>query len=124
MYWPYPAGTDENTEFHLVHFEGLNREISNGEIADQIAGANAEYVAVENTEHGIRFQTDGFSPFVLIWDAGEDAGEQPEPQPPVTKGESGGLPTTGDYTLMGAAVAAIAGVAALGYGIYASKRTH
>lgn len=124
VYWPYPAGTDENTEFHLVHFEGLNREISNGEIADQIAGANAEYVAVENTEHGIRFQTDGFSPFVLIWDAGEDAGEQPEPQPPVTKGESGGLPTTGDYTLMGAAVAAIAGVAALGYGIYASKRTH
>ena len=124
VYWPYPAGTDENTEFHLVHFEGLNREISNGEIADQIAGANAEYVAVENTEHGIRFQTDGFSPFVLIWDAGEDAGEQPEPQPPVTKGESGGLPTTGDYTLMGAAVAAIAGVAALGYGVYASKRTH
>lgn len=124
VYWPYPAGTDENTEFHLVHFEGLNREISNGEITDQIAGANAEYVAVENTEHGIRFQTDGFSPFVLIWDAGEDAGEQPEPQPSVTKGESGGLPTTGDYTLTGAAVAAIAGVAALGYGVYASKRTH
>lgn len=51
-------------------------------------------------------------------------GEQPEPQAPPTKDESGNLPATGDYTLMGAAVAAIAGGAALGYGVYASKRTH
>ena len=111
VYWPYPEGTDQNTEFHLVHFEGLNRELANGEIAGGIANAPTSYIEVENTEHGIRFTTDGFSPFVLMWDASEEP--VPTPDEPATKPakpvEDGTLAATGDSTPV-----LIAGIAAAG----------
>ena len=124
VYWPYPEGTDEGTEFHLVHFSDLDRTMANGDIQGAIEASAVEYVAVENTEHGIRFTTEGFSPFVLIWDAGAEAGPQPEP-PTSSAGNknSGGLAKTGDDTsLVGAAVAATAGVALVGAGVAASRR--
>ena len=103
VYWPYPEGTDQNTEFHLVHFQGLDREMGTADIESAIAGAQTEYVEVENTEHGVRFTTDGFSPFVLMWDAGEEAGDQPEPPVAGDKGD-GSFAATGD----GAGLAALA----------------
>ena len=126
VYWPYPAGTNENTEFHLVHFTDLDREMNNSAIDGAIDSSATEYVAVKNTEHGIRFTTDGFSPFVLIWDAGTEAG--PQPEPPVIPTEpskpGNGLPTTGDYSLMGAAAAAVAGIAVIGCGIHMARKSH
>lgn len=67
VYLPYPEGTDENTEFNLVHFEGLHREMRTEEVADQIAQCNATSVEITNTEYGIKFETNSFSPFVLTW---------------------------------------------------------
>ena len=124
VYWPYPEGTDEGTEFHLVHFSDLDRTMANGDIPGAIASSATEYVAVENTEHGIRFTTDGFSPFVLIWDAGSEAGPQPEPLPkPAGNKNDGGLAKTGDDTsFVGVAAAAAAGIALVGAGVVASKR--
>lgn len=124
VYWPYPEGTDEGTEFHLVHFSDLDRTMANGDIPGAIASSATEYVAVENTEHGIRFTTDGFSPFVLIWDAGSEAGPQPEPpMRPAGSKNDGGLAKTGDDTsFAGVAAAAAAGVALVGAGVMASKR--
>lgn len=124
VYWPYPEGTDEGTEFHLVHFSGLDRTMANGDIQGAIEASAAEYVAVENTEHGIRFTTEGFSPFVLIWDAGAEAGPQPEPTTrPAGNKNGGGLAKTGDDTsFVGVAAAAAAGVALVGAGVVASKR--
>lgn len=111
VYWPYPEGTDQNTEFHLVHFEGLNRELANSEIAGGIANAPTSYIEVENTEHGIRFTTDGFSPFVLMWDASEESASTPDE--PATKPEQPApgeiLAATGDSTPV-----LIAGIAAAG----------
>lgn len=123
VYWPYPEGTDEGTEFHLVHFSGLDRTMANGDIQGAIEASAAEYVAVENTEHGIRFTTEGFSPFVLIWDAGAEAGPQPEPTTrPAGNKNGGGLAKTGDDTSFAAAAcAAAAGVALVGAGVVASK---
>lgn len=124
VYWPYPEGTDEGTEFHLVHFSDLDRTMANGDIPGAIASSATEYVAVENTEHGIRFTTDGFSPFVLIWDAGSEAGPQPEPSPkPAGNKNDGGLAKTGDSTsFVGVAAAAAAGATLVGAGVVASKR--
>lgn len=124
VYWPYPEGTDEGTEFHLVHFSDLDRTMANGDIPGAIASSATEYVAVENTEHGIRFTTDGFSPFVLIWDAGSEAGPQPEPSSkPAGNKNDGGLAKTGDGTsFVGVAAAAAAGAALVGAGVVASKR--
>lgn len=124
VYWPYPEGTDEGTEFHLVHFPDLDRTMANGDIPGAIAGSATEYAAVKNTEHGIRFTTDGFSPFVLIWDAGSEAGPQPEPpMKPAGNKNDGGLAKTGDDTsFVGVAAAAAAGIALVGAGVVASKR--
>ena len=69
VYWPYPEGTDESTEFCLAHFAGLNREIALDDLDAAVAAAPIEEIEVENTPYGIRFTTDGFSPFVLAWDA-------------------------------------------------------
>lgn len=82
VYWPYPEGTDESTEFCLAHFAGLNREIALDDLDAAVAAAPIEEIEVENTPYGIRFTTNGFSPFVLAWD---------------TEGSTA-LPTTGDPT--------------------------
>lgn len=82
VYWPYPEGTDESTEFCLAHFAGLNREIALDDLDAAVAAAPIEEIEVENTPYGIRFTTNGFSPFVLAWDA---------------EGSTA-LPTTGDPT--------------------------
>ena len=81
VYWPYPAGTDENTKFSLVHLQGLHREMGTADVEQAIAGADAEVVEVKNTGDGIRFTTDGFSPFVLVWDAATEPDPGPGPQP-------------------------------------------
>lgn len=130
VYWPYPEGTDENTTFYLMHFEGLHREMENGEISGQIDNAVRTDMEVENTEYGIKFTTDGFSPFVLMWDAGTDeTGGSTEPptsvEPPTPKpvddvkpagdgaGSSDALPDSGDATSAVLPVAALCGGAAL-----------
>ena len=82
VYWPYPEGTDESTEFYLAHFAGLNREIALDDLDAAVAAAPIEEIEVENTPYGIRFTTNGFSPFVLAWDAEGSIA----------------LPTTGDPT--------------------------
>ena len=70
VYWAYPEGTDENTEFHLVHYVGLDRNDNN----DLTSGTyTMEYYSEENgnletTEQGIRFTVNSFSPFTLFWE--------------------------------------------------------
>ena len=97
VYWPYPEGTDQSTEFHLVHFQGLDRDMTNAEVDGQIDATEPEYISVTNTEHGVMFTLqpklgeDGnarvrFSPFVLVWGASSTTPDpEPEPTPePVT----------------------------------------
>lgn len=75
IYWGYPDGTDQSTNFKLLHFEGLHRDTSGGGSTGfnpgDIANATIKAVEVKTTENGITFQVGkgGFSPFVLVWDA-------------------------------------------------------
>lgn len=97
VYWPYPAGTDRNTTFYLVHFPGLDREMEKEDIADSIQNCQAEKVDVTNTEYGISFTADSFSPFVLVWEKNTSSGgttEQPTATP--TAAPAAGTPATGD----------------------------
>lgn len=70
VYWAYPEGTDENTEFHLVHYVGLDRNDN----TDLTSGTyTMEYYSEENgnlktTKQGIRFTVNSFSPFALFWE--------------------------------------------------------
>lgn len=70
IYWPYPAGTDKETEFTLLHFEGLHREMNADTIEGQIANCTvSEVVITEKTDTHIVFQVGSawFSPFALVW---------------------------------------------------------
>lgn len=102
VYWPYPAGTDRNTEFRLVHFDGLDRDMTVADLADRISGSTAKEVSVEKTEYGIRFATDSFSPFALVWEQAAPSPETPQApssgttETPSAPPPAGGTPQTGD----------------------------
>ena len=71
VYWPYPAGTDKDTEFTLLHFEGLHRSMDADDIAGQIESCTvSEVTIVDKTETHIVFKagSEGFSPFALVWE--------------------------------------------------------
>lgn len=83
VYWPYPDGTDKDTAFYLVHFKGLDRELQNSEIAGAIQDADTEVIELgEPTDHGIKFTTDSFSPFVLVWGTSDSDPDNPPVNPP------------------------------------------
>lgn len=74
IYWPYPAGTDRNTAFSVLHFEGVKRG-EDGSISG-VEGITPTVLGKEDgltlTDTHIRFHTDSFSPFVLVWEKTEN----------------------------------------------------
>lgn len=71
IYWPSPAGTDKNTEFTLLHFEGLHRSMDADNIAGQIEGCTVSEVTIVNkteTHIVLKAGSQGFSPFALVWE--------------------------------------------------------
>ena len=102
IYWPYPAGTDKDTKFTLLHFTGLHREYSLGDedsLQEQIDASVIEKVSVEKTEQGIQFtlesdaENGSFSPFALVW-------EEAAVTPPVTPSEPADPDDTGVSDLL------------------------
>ena len=84
VYWGYPEGTGQDTEFTLYHFKGLHREGTNdGFDLEDVATSEIETVELVNTEHGIQFSIDkgGFSPFVLVWSDNSGGTDIPDPGP-------------------------------------------
>ena len=84
VYWGYPEGTDQDTEFTLYHFKGLHREGANdGFDLEDVGTSEIETVKLVNTEHGIQFSIDkgGFSPFVLVWSDNSGGTDIPDPGP-------------------------------------------
>lgn len=72
VYWPLPEGTDQNTQFALLHFEGLHREMSVGDVKDDIQTCTVTAEKITVTENHIVFTVHpaGFSPFGLVWENG------------------------------------------------------
>ena len=70
IYWPYPEGTDKNTKFQIVHYEGLDRNDNTdlGEGDYTMTLYSEENGNLENTDQGIRIEVDSFSPFALFWE--------------------------------------------------------
>lgn len=81
--WPYPEGTDENTEFTLLHYVDLHREY----FTDEDLNSKTKTVMVSKTGSGVKFSIprSGFSPFALIW-----SDQKPVPTPPSGGGSSDG----------------------------------
>ncbi len=89
VFWPYPEGTDRETEFALLHYLGLHREYRmNGQsLADQVKASRIETVTITKTDGGIWFHVpeSGFSPFALVWADKEAPTEPSEPTEPTEK---------------------------------------
>ena len=77
VYWPIPENAAEDATFYLVHFEGLDREMSVAGIESAIEQCQAKSITVNKDENGLHFQTSSFSPFVLVYDT---KAEEPVPE--------------------------------------------
>ena len=89
--WPYPEGTNSGTQFRLVHFKGLDRDMAQVDLDSLIDTAETEVLDVTTGENGVTFTVDSFSPFVLLWEGPSDGGSA----------STGGDPQTGDSTPLG-----------------------
>ena len=67
VYWPLPDGTDANTKFELLHFTDMHREMGVSQIENKIDTCIVERESVTVEGDHITFKTDGFSPYVLVW---------------------------------------------------------
>ena len=82
VYWPLPEGTSKDTQFTLLHFKGLHREMASENIGSAINNCDVEKVnSIVVTDTHVQFQigSGGFSPFVLVW--GEATTPDPDPEP-------------------------------------------
>ena len=104
VYLPYPKGTDQNTNFTLVHFKDLHREYGISGQADVEAAIEAcelETMKITRTNVGIQFDVKkaGFSPFALVWTV-----DAPERNVAFQPGSHGTLLGTTTYTVTSGSV--------------------
>ena len=90
IYWPLPEGTTQNTEFTLMHFEGLHRDMDPDEVNNMISGCTVDTATSETegnhiaivdvTEDYVVIETgaNGFSPFALAWEADNGGSDTPD----------------------------------------------
>lgn len=71
VYWPLPEGAEPNATYALLHFEGLDREMSVDEVSGAIGNCSVTLVDYRIEGNHIAFtpESGGFSPFVLAWGA-------------------------------------------------------
>ena len=77
LYWPYPEGTYMNTDFQIVHYDGLDRDDNNAlNSADYEMELYSEANGnLDTTENGIKITVTSFSPFALFWET-DNGGNQ------------------------------------------------
>lgn len=92
IYWPYPAGTSQDTEFTLLHFEGLHRSMAADDIAGQIENCTVSKVSIEDkteTHIVLKVGSAGFSPFALVWEEKIPTPPPVNPNPPADPDDTG-----------------------------------
>ena len=90
VYWPYPEGTDQDDDFTIIHYEGLDREFDLNNLANQ--EVDIQKITPEKTAQGLKFTVSSFSPFALVYDkqtsgGGGTTGGGTTPNPPALNTE-------------------------------------
>lgn len=98
IYWPVPADAKEDSEFHIVHFKGLDRE-SNADINDLLTTRIPEdeecETAVIDGKKFVKFTVDSFSPFALLYEKESGTTDTPgTPDKPGTTDKPGTIDPT------------------------------
>lgn len=97
LYWPVPSDAKSNSEFHIIHFKGIDRD-SNADVNELLTTRIPEKLTCETVTIGgqkfVKFAVDSFSPFALLYEkdtstptqpSGGEAPNQPgTPDTPVT----------------------------------------
>ena len=97
LYWPVPSDAKSNSEFHIIHFKGIDRD-SDADVNELLTTRIPEELTCETVTIGgqkfVKFAVDSFSPFALLYEkdtstptqpSGGEAPNQPgTPDTPVT----------------------------------------
>lgn len=97
LYWPVPSDAKSNSEFHIIHFKGIDRD-SDADVNELLTTRIPEELTGETVTIGgqkfVKFAVDSFSPFALLYEkdtstptqpSGGEAPNQPgTPDTPVT----------------------------------------
>ena len=102
LYWPVPSDAKSNSEFHIIHFKGIDRD-SDVDVNELLTTRIPEELTCETVTIGgqkfVKFAVDSFSPFALLYEkdtstptqpSGGEAPNQPgTPDTPVTPNQPG-----------------------------------
>lgn len=103
--WPIPERAGSNTEYSIVHFEGLHREMGVGLIEDEIERSVVKEIDCTVVGDHVEFQVEpgNFSPFALVWTEKSGSVTPPRPQTVTLHYETnGGRPIADEEYAVGA----------------------
>ena len=98
LYWPVPSDAKSNSEFHIIHFKGIDRD-SNADVNELLTTRIPEELTCETVTIGgqkfVKFAVDSFSPFALLYEKDTSTPTQP---PTTSAPENPAGPTKPDPT--------------------------
>ena len=97
VYWPVPEDYDNSKDALIYHFDGVDRDYNDGNVAaqvDELILIEPELVTVNGNDY-FEFTTTSFSPFVLAYATESEPSPSTEPEPtPSTNPEPSAAPST------------------------------
>ena len=98
LYWPVPSDAKSNSEFHIIHFKGIDRD-SDADVNELLTTRIPEELTCETVTIGgqkfVKFAVDSFSPFALLYEKDTSTPTQP---PTTSAPENPAGPTKPDPT--------------------------
>lgn len=80
LYWPVPSDAKSNSEFHIIHFKGIDRD-SDADVNELLITRIPEKLTCETVTIGgqkfVKFAVDSFSPFALLYEKDTSTPTQP-----------------------------------------------
>ena len=80
LYWPVPSDAKSNSEFHIIHFKGIDRD-SDADVNELLTTRIPEELTCETVTIGgqkfVKFAVDSFSPFALLYEKDASTPTQP-----------------------------------------------
>lgn len=77
LYWPVPSDAKSTSEFHIIHFKGIDRD-SDADVNNLLTTRIPENLTCEKVtidgQQFIKFTTDSFSPFALLYEKAASSG--------------------------------------------------
>lgn len=80
LYWPVPSDAKSNSEFHIIHFKGIDRD-SDADVNELLTTRIPEKLTGETVTIGgqkfVKFAVNSFSPFALLYEKDTSTSTQP-----------------------------------------------